>query len=163
MIRPERPGDEQAVYAVTEAAFGQKDEAELVNALRDAGALTISLLAWLGDRPVGHIAFSPVTVSGSVNWQAIALGPVSIVPDQQNEGIGSRLVRLGLAHCLAADQDVVFLLGHTTYYPRFGFRPAPPLGLICKWSQGDPFMVAELREGALAGRTGMVNFHKAFG
>lgn len=163
VIRPEQAGDEPAITDVIRAAFAGDEEVAIVDGLRQAGALTISLVAWLGDRPVGHIAFSPVQV-GEPAWPAIGLGPLAIIPGQQRLGIGGALTRLGLAHCLARDYDVVFLLGHTEYYPRFGFRPGPAIGLTCKWSTtGDHFMVAELREGALAGRQGLVQYHPAFG
>ena len=164
IIRPEQPGDEAAIAAVTTAAFGRPAEAELVDQLRAEGQLRISLVAWLEDEPVGHVAFSPVQIKYPVPFSALGLGPLSIVPDQQRHGIGGRLTRLGLAYCLAQEEPLVFLLGHPEYYPRFGFQPAPILGFTCKWARrGNHFMVAELRAGALAGRRGHVHFHPTFG
>ena len=163
-IRPEQPGDEKAIAAVTAAAFGRVAEAELVDQLRAEGQLRISLVAWLDDVAVGHVAFSPVHIKYPVPFSALGLGPLSIVPEQQRRGIGGQLTRLGLAYCLAQDEPLVFLLGHPEYYPRFGFRPAPILGFTCKWARrGNHFMVAALRDGALAGRRGQVHFHSAFG
>jgi putative acetyltransferase len=162
-VRPERAEDHAAVAALHERAFGQPAEARLVEALRAAGAATLSLVAERDGRVVGHVLFSPVVVQdGAHAWDAIGLGPVAALPEQQRGGIGSALVRAGLAACREHGHLVVFVLGHASYYPRFGFRPAVEAGL--RWEQGheESFFVAELASGALAGRRGVVRYRPEF-
>jgi putative acetyltransferase len=163
-LRPERPADAPAVHRVNELAFEQPAEADLVEALHAAGAAAISLVALVNDEIVGHILFSPVTVrSDEQTWPALALGPMAVLPEHQRQGIGTALVRAGLDACRDLGETVVFVLGHPEYYPRFGFTPAPPRGLTCRWPVPDEvFMVAELENGALAGRVGRVEYHPAF-
>lgn len=164
-VRPERPDDLTAIHAVNTAAFGRAAEADLVDALRANNHLTLSLVAERDGELVGHIAFSPATIaSPEGDWTALALGPLAVLPAHQRSGVGSALVRAGLTACLAMGHDVIFLLGHETYYPRFDFAPSKPKGV---WWANRPdeathFMVAELRRGALAGRTGAMRFAPEF-
>jgi len=165
IIRPERSDDWPGIHALNAAAFGRNAEADLVDALRANGHLTLSLVAERDGQIVGHIAFSPATIaSPDGDWMALALGPLAVLPAHQRSGVGSALVRAGLAACLAMVHDVVFLLGHETYYPRFGFAPSQPKG-VC-WAdhpdEATHFMVAELRPGALASRTGAMRFAPEF-
>ncbi len=160
-VRPEQPEDHAAVFEVNRRAFDTDAEARLVEALRPVARPLCSLVAVEGGQVVGHILFTPVTVAGTAG--AMALGPMAVVPEHQRRGIGSRLVRAGLDACRALGASVVFVLGHAAYYPRFGFRPAAPLGLRYKHPDFDPhFMVIELRPGALHGMTGEVVYHPAF-
>jgi putative acetyltransferase len=164
-IRPETPTDIEAIHHVNAAAFNEALEADLVDALRANGHLTLSLVAERDGEIVGHIAFSPATVSSpDGDWNALALGPLAVLPSHQRTGAGSALVHAGLAACLEIGHAVVFLLGHPTYYPRFGFAPSQPKGV---WWANRPddalyFMVAELRPNALAGRTGAMRFSPEF-
>jgi putative acetyltransferase len=162
-VRAEEQDDHAAIAALHERAFGQPAEARLVEALRAAGAATVSLVAERDGRVVGHALWSPVSVQeGSAAWSALGLGPVAALPELQRGGIGSALIRTGLAECLALGHHVVFVLGHASYYPRFGFRPAAEAGL--RWEHGheDSFFVAELAPGALAGRRGVVRYRPEF-
>ena len=163
-IRPETQADYDAVRNINEAAFETPTEAKLVDALRVSVAPYISLVAERDDDVLGHILFTPVTVdSGDTPWSALGLAPMAVAPGNQRHGIGSALVRAGLAECRRIDQPVVFVLGHPEYYPRFGFVPAPPLGLICEYPVPDEvFMVAELEPGAISSRTGLVRYAPAF-
>jgi putative acetyltransferase len=163
-IRSERAEDAGAVARVVEAAFERPDEARLIEALRPLRPECISLVALVGDELLGHILFTRVDVrSPEGDWQALGLAPVSVDPAHQGAGLGSALVRAGLGRCADAGEDVVFVLGHAAYYPRFGFRPAGPLGLHYRSPVFDPsFFVAELRDGALAGRRGHVEYQPAF-
>jgi putative acetyltransferase len=134
-----------------------------VAALRAAGAATLSLVAEQDGRVAGHALFSPVTVTGAAAaWSALGLGPVAVLPELQRGGIGDALVRAGLAECRAQGHEVVFVLGHADYYPRFGFRPAASAGL--RWEHGheESFFVAELAPGALGGREGVVRYRPEF-
>jgi len=162
-IRPEEPRDHARVREIVAAAFGQPDEARLVDALRGRVDPEISLVAETPDgRVVGHIFFSPVHVGGDGRC-AMGLAPVSVDPACQNAAIGSRLCREGLEACRALGEDVVFVLGHPSYYPRFGFQPARPHGLYYEDERFDgAFFVAELAPGALDGFRGEVRYHPAF-
>ncbi len=163
-VRPETQADFDAVRHINEAAFETPAEAKLVDALRVSVAPFISLVAERDGDVLGHILFTPVTVDfGDTPWSALGLAPMAVAPANQRQGIGSALVRSGLAECRRIDQPVVFVLGHPEYYPRFGFVPAPPLGLTCEYPvPDDVFMVAELEPGALKDRTGLVRYAPAF-
>ncbi len=163
-IRAERPADTAAIRAVNIEAFGRALEADLIDSLRVSGVSILSLVAESGAEIVGHILFTPVRVDdGSGGWPAAALGPMAVRPDRQQQGIGSALVRNGLEICARQGDEIVFVLGHPAFYPRFGFKPAAPLGLLWEHPVPEPvFMVLELAGGALAGRTGIVRYHPAF-
>ena len=162
-IRLEAPGDAAAIHQVNLLAFGQPQEADLVDALRRNGGLTISLVAIQDSRIVGHIAFSPVTITSDTIIDAIGLAPMAVVPEYQNTGIGSQLVEARLNACHNTPYGVVVVLGHPPYYPRFGFTPAKPYGIV--WEHDVPeevFMVHELQAGALAQTQGMVKYRPEF-
>ena len=163
-VRAETSEDLGAVRRVNELAFDGGTEANLVDALRENGAAYVSLVAEEDGEVVGHILFSPLTVeSEGGGWEALGLAPMAVLPERQGRGVGSALVREGLEECLRRGREVVFVLGHADYYPRFGFRPAGTLGLICEFpSPEENFMVAELRPGALAGRKGLVRYRPEF-
>jgi putative acetyltransferase len=118
----------------------------------------------LDGETVGHIFFSPVTVeSGSGSFLALGLAPMAVLPGYQNRGIGSALVEKGLEECKKIGHNVVVVLGHAEFYPRFGFKVASSKGLRCEYDVPDEvFMVAELEEGALAGRVGVVRYRSEF-
>lgn len=130
-IRPEAPGDEATIFALTEAAFrdmpfSDGDEPELVNKLRANGDLTLSLVAEDAEQIVGHIAFSPVTISdGAIGWYG--LGPVSVWPELHKQGIGGALIKRGIADMRHKGAKGIVLLGSNAYYPRFGFKHEPQL------------------------------------
>ena len=161
-IRAERPGDHARVHEIVARAFGKEDEAVLVDRLRGKVQPEISLVAVHDDQIVGHIYFSPVLV-GDAAKPAIALGPVAVDPDCQQRAVGLQLCRQGLEECRSLSEPVVFVLGHSTYYPRFGFEPARPHGLFYKNEGFDPaFFVAELEPGALRGFAGEVCYRPEF-
>ncbi len=164
-VRREKSGDAMAMRRVLEQAFGRRNEADLVDALRGAEIPLVSLVAVCDEQVVGHILFSPVTVeSDDTRFHAVALGPMAVLPTHQNQGIGSELVRRGLEECRLAGHEVVFVLGHPNFYPRFGFVPAKQYGIRCEYNvPDDVFMALELRESALTGRTGTVKYQPEFG
>ena len=165
IVRRERPDDRVAIRAVNELAFGSPVEADLVDALRARGQATLSLVAVEAERVVGHVLFSPVTIqSGGERVAALGLGPMAVLPTHQRQGIGSLLVRTGLAACRDAGHGCVVVLGHPEYYPRFGFTPARRHGVA--WEHPAPdeaFMLLELRDGALGGRGGIARYQPEFG
>jgi len=131
-IREERNEDADAIRRITAAAFAQAPhssgtESRIIDALRDAGALTVSLVATGDDGSfVGHVAFSPVRIDGEAGrWYG--LGPVSVVPEMQRQGIGSALIREGLARLAALDAEGCVALGDPAYYSRFSFVSDPAL------------------------------------
>jgi putative acetyltransferase len=164
-IRAETEADYAAVRRINEAAFGQAAEADLVEALRREASPYISLVAELDKKIVGHIFFSPVSIeSENENFTALGLAPMAVLPEYQNQSIGSQLVTQGLKECQRLGHDVVVVLGHAEYYPRFGFVPASQKNLGSEYDVPDEvFMVAELKAGALDGRQGLVKYHPAFG
>lgn len=164
VIRPEKPEDIELIRNIYEQAFGQENESKLVDKLRNRGALTISLVAVRGSEVVGHIAFSPVVVESETSvFTAIALAPMAVLPAYQRRGIGSQLFRDGLEECRRLSQEIVFLVGHWNYYPRFGFVSAKLKGVDCEFEvPEEAWMILELREEALAGRRGTVKFDPEF-
>ncbi len=163
-IRQEMPTDVSAIHELNVAAFAQSTEADIVDFLRDAGALRYSLVAIDGMEIVGHLAFSPVTISdGSRVVDALGLGPMAVSPSCQRHGIGTRLVNFWLEQLAEERDNLVVVVGHPDYYPRFGFRRAKPYGIRREHDVPDEaFMVLELRRGALDQISGVVRFHPVF-
>jgi len=163
VIREEQPGDWQQVRKVNEAAFERSDEADLSDRLRQEGVVLLSLVAELDSQIVGHIMFSRMTVEtaqGPVG--AVSLAPMAVLPDRQGRQVGSQLVRRGLAELRDRGEQIVIVLGHKHYYPRFGFSPEKARLLVSPFPP-EAFMALELSEGALAGLEGTVKYAGAFG
>ncbi|MBZ9935346.1 N-acetyltransferase [Mesorhizobium sp. BR1-1-16] len=163
VLRDEQPADVEAIATLTTAAFAGRPyssgtEAAIVDALRAADALTISLVAAdAEDGVIGHVAFSPATIGGDASgW--FALGPVSVDPQCQGEGIGTALVTAGLERLRNAGAKGCILLGAAAYYRRFGFEHdlsvtlegLPPGHLMVQWFGAER-------------ATGEARFHPAFG
>lgn len=161
-IRDETDADIPVITEVTREAFktlevSRQTEHYIILALRAAGALAVSLVAETEGRIVGHIAFSPVTISdGSRDWYA--LGPISVLPAYQRKGIGTALIHEGLERLRALNAGGCCLVGHPNYYPRFGFRNVE--GLECQGIPREAFFAICFR-GAYP--RGNVHFHEAFG
>lgn len=164
MIRLEETTDHASVAAVIEAAFGQPEEARLVEALRHSAEPFISLVYEADGSVIGHIFFSPITLeSAPANRTAMGLAPMAVLPGHQNQGIGSQLVNAGLDRCRELGFSLVFVVGHPEYYPRFGFVPGVSKGFRCEFAVRDEvFMVAELEPGAADGKSGMIKYMKEF-
>ena len=162
-IRPERAADIPVIHALNRAAFETATEAELVDALRDQAEPIVSLVADDRGSIVGHILFSPVTLSGGRGLKIMGLAPMAVLPAEQRRGIGSALVRAGLEHCTQLGCGAVVVLGHPEYYPRFGFIPASQFGVTCEYDvPDDVFMVCELAPEAMRGESGTIRYHAAF-
>jgi putative acetyltransferase len=163
-IRSEQPEDITAIHEVHELAFGRPDEADLVGILCARGKATLSLVAVENGRIVGHILFSPVTIeSGDRTFPAVGLAPMAVLPGQQRRGIGGRLVKAGLVECRNAGYDCVVVLGHPTYYPRFGFVPASRYGIRSEYEVPDEaFMILAWQPEVLRDRSGVVRYQPEF-
>lgn len=163
-IRAEQAEDHESIRRVVELAFGKPNEADLVEALRKYAHPHISLVAVVDGQVVGHIFFSPVSIESEGDaFTAIGLAPLAVLPDYQNKGIGTELAWAGLRECKLLGHDVVVVLGHPEYYPRFGFVPAARKGIRSEYDVPDEvFMVAELTPGTLKGREGLVKYHPEF-
>jgi putative acetyltransferase len=162
-IRTEEPKDYAAVHAVNVSAFETPAEANLVEVLRREAHPVVSLVAEEGGAIVGHIMFSPASLSDHDKLKIMGLGPVAVVPEQQRKGIGSALINAGLEKCKGLGFGAVIVLGHSEYYPRFGFIPTVRYGIRCEYEVPEEvFMVTELQPGYLQGATGTVHYHAAF-
>jgi putative acetyltransferase len=162
-VRSERDGDADQIRLVHERAFGGPAEADIVDALRGSvGAL--SLVAVVDDRIAGHVLFTPVHIDGvSPHGAALGLAPLAVLPERQRLGVGSALVRAGLDACRSHGCGIVVVLGHSEYYPRFGFVPASTAGLACEFPvPEEAFMVLELKPGTVAATRGTVRYHPRF-
>ncbi|OGO30089.1 MAG: GNAT family N-acetyltransferase [Chloroflexi bacterium RBG_16_54_11] len=163
LIRNEEPKDYLAVHRINASAFTTPAEADLVDVLRKEAYPTISLIAEENGEPVGHIMFSPVTLSGDTDLLIMGLGPMAVVSEQQSKGIGSTLVRIGLEKCKQLGYGAVVVLGHPWFYPRFGFLPSLRFGIDSEYDVPEEiFMVIELEPGYLQGASGTIRYHPAF-
>ena len=161
ILRSERPQDAEAIRRLTQAAFAAAPhasgtEAAIIDALRRDGQLSLSLVADEAEGIIGHLCFSPVRIAGQdCGW--FGLGPVSVAPDRQNQGIGSTLIREGLSRLRNMAANGCVVLGDPGYYARFGFTHAP--GLTFDGAPPEYFL-----QGTFSGSTpfGPVTYHPAF-
>lgn len=160
-IRPEQAADSAPIGAVHRAAFPTPLEAQLVDALRAAGLLTVSLVAAAQRDILGHVAFSPVAVAG-VHGQGLGLAPLAVQPRVQKQGIGAALVRAGLEGCRRLGAPFVVVLGEPAYYRRFGFAPASRWRLGNEYGAADEFMALELVAGGIPREGGLVQYAAPF-
>jgi putative acetyltransferase len=163
-VREATAADRESICAVHTAAFGRSDEADLVERLIDAGDAMLSLVAVDDDLVVGHVLFSALalTMDDGRALQTAALAPVAVVPQRQRSGIGTALVREGLGRLRARGIAAAIVLGHSDYYPRFGFSAEFARKLRGPFS-GPAWMAAELQPHALANVSGAVRYPDAFG
>ena len=162
-IRSENESDRNAIRLINEAAFARGDEADLVDALHAGGSALLSLVAELDSRPVGHLLFSRMSIEtkgGSI--PAVALAPIAVVPESQGKGVGSRLIQHGIRLLQQRSERIVIVLGHPSYYQRFGFSTEKARFLESPFPP-DAFMALELELGALEGVRGQVKYPPAFG
>jgi putative acetyltransferase len=162
IVRAESADDYGGIRQVNEAAFGTSEEADLIDALRTGGDVLVSLVAELERRIIGHILFSRMSIdTKTAAIPAVALGPIAVAPLYQRQGVGGRLIERGLRELRSVGERIVIVLGHPTYYPRFGFsserarsleHPFPP----------EAFMALELTPGAVDGVSGRVRYPPAF-
>lgn len=158
-IREERPHDHDAIRDIVSRSCGSA-EARLVDRLRSNGAVLLSLLAILDEKPVGHILYSPATIG---NVAGAGLGPMGVMPAHQRRGIGSRLVETGNRMLAERGCPFIVVLGHAAFYPRFGFVPATTQGVTCVWPVPDNvFMIRTLDAARMQGVTGTAHYRDEF-
>jgi putative acetyltransferase len=166
MIRIERTEDIEAIHMVNRLAFGQEDEALLVQRIRESSGFIpeLSLVAVKDSQIVGHILFSQIYIdTPKTEVPVLSLAPMAVLPEFQNSGIGSQLVMTGLEKCRDLGHKIVVVIGHPQYYPHFGFGPARQKNLDISFPVPDEaFMVCELVPDALNGIEGKVKFPPEF-
>jgi putative acetyltransferase len=164
-IREEKKEDYDAVQIVNDRAFGTPEEGRIINILREVCQETLSLVAVSDEKIVGHIFFSPVTIDQE-DTQVIGMGlaPMAVLPEFQNQGIGSLLAKEGLRRIKETECPFIIVLGHINYYPRFGFERASKYGLKCQWDgvPDEAFMVLVLNKSTIAGISGVAKYRSEF-
>jgi len=162
-IRPETLTDRQAIRDLNRAAFETEAEANLVDALRAGGYDKVSMVAVVENEIVGHILFSPVLiVTNDGMIDALSLAPLAVLPGDQRQGVGSKLVVEGLINCRQRGHKIVTVLGHQQFYPRFGFSADLAKSLASPFGGGEAWMALELVPGCLTGITGRVEYSPPF-
>ena len=165
-IVEEGPEDISGIRLVNQLAFGENYEADVVALLRENCPSILSLVARQGDEVVGHILFSPARIVQVEGWTVtgMGLGPLAVHPENQGKGIGSALCQVGMQNVASAGQPFVVVLGHPTYYPRFGFVKASTYGIRCafKGVPDDAFMICILDVDTMSGVTGTAYYRQEF-
>jgi len=159
LVREATAEDHAEIHAVVAAAFGQPDEADLVDALRIDGDALVELVAEDGSFIVGHILFSPLLTDTDRRFAALA--PLAVPPDRQGQGVGTLLMQVGHELCRKAGVEAVIVLGHPDYYSRAGYSAAAARAVTSPFS-GPSFMALALTPGALDTPV-TVTYPKAFG
>ncbi|GAB4406614.1 MAG: N-acetyltransferase [Microscillaceae bacterium] len=164
-IRPEEHSDFEPVRALNILAFNRTDEANLIDRIRDEKEYlpALSFVAVFETKIIGHIMLSKITI-GVHSEGLVALAPMAVLPDFQNQNIGSQLVVHAIAEAKKAGLSAIVVLGHPNYYPKFGFVRASLKGITCPY-EGVPdesFLVNELYDNSLEGISGMATYSPAF-
>ncbi len=160
MIRPETPEDVDAISRLHISSFPSDAESRLVDELRRANHLQVSLVAEESGEIIGHVAISPVTTHTRVAGSGLA--PVAVLEEHRRQGIAASLIRAGLESCRVAGIDWVVVLGDPAYYRRFGFLPAAEFGLVDEYGGGPAFQIIALRAGSIPVNAGTVRYAPEF-
>ncbi|MCK8487404.1 N-acetyltransferase [Paenibacillus sp. MBLB2552] len=168
IIRTETNSDYDEVFKLNYLAFGNReDESKLIERIRLSNEFIpeLSLVAEINKEIVGHILLSKATVEGQGKKSiVIVLAPIAVKPNFQKQGIGSSLIEEGIRRCKALGYGILLLIGHPSYYPRLGFKPARKYGLELKQFEvpDEVFMVYEVENGKLQEINGELKYPKAF-
>ena len=164
LISAEQKDYAMAVHRLNASAFETTAEGDLVDKLRAQAQPIVSLTAEIDKQIVGHILFSPVTLSGNPSLILMGLAPMAVFPEEQGNGIGTALVYAGLKQCRNLNAVAVVVLGHPEYYPRFGFLPSSKFNIDSEYDvPKELFMLQELETNALKDKNGRIKYHPAFG
>ena len=164
-IREEIFQDVDAIRTVNEKAFGQPQEANIIDRLRANCEGLLSLVALQDEKIIGHILFSPVTIEdhhGILN--GVGLAPMAVLPEFQRQGIGSKLIKAGIEILKTSGCPFIIVLGHPEYYPRFGFEPTSHYGIRSQW-EGVPdnaFMILWLGKSRINDMSGIAKYRDEF-
>jgi putative acetyltransferase len=162
-IRPATAADIPAICQIHRAAFDGPIEARIVELLHERGKAPISLVASVNDRPVGHVLFSPIEFAAPLaSVRCLGLAPIGVLPEHQRQGIGSKLINVGLSQCRDMRVAAVFVLGDANYYSRFGFVHATTFGVGNEYNADEHFMALELIPGSLASVHGVAKYAPEF-
>lgn len=157
--------DIEAIRAINEKAFGQPQEANLVDKLRSNCDGLLSLVALQDEKIIGHILFSPVTIEGHQGiLKGMGLAPMAVVPEFQRQGVGSQLVETGIEILKKSNCSFIIVLGHPEYYPRFGFEPASRYGIESQWESvpDNAFMILWLDKTIMNQVSGVAKYRDEF-
>jgi putative acetyltransferase len=165
IIRQEKPEDIDDIHALNELAFGQHQEANIIDKLRINCDNLLSLVAIENEKVVGHILFSPVEIEGQHGIiRGMGLAPMAVLPEMQRKGIGTQLVKSGIDNLRKLQCPFVIVLGHPEYYPRFGFERASLYGIKCQWESipDDAFMILWLDKSKMNRVSGLAKYRDEF-
>lgn len=160
-IRPEQPGDEEGIRHIHQTAF-EGEEWRLVDMLRERGKNIVSLVACDGNNIFGHVLFTEVSIEPPAPFRGVGLAPVAVLPEWQGQGYGALLCLEGLNACANLGYDFAVVLGHTEYYPRFGFKKASLFGIGNQYGVDEPFMAIAFKPGVLGAFKGIVKYQPEF-
>jgi putative acetyltransferase len=162
LIRQPHASEREAILAVHRAAFGRDDEARLVAQLHAAGRNSAEWLAEQDGDIIAHVLFSPIRIEHGDDGKSLGLAPMAVMPAWQRRGVGKQLIHAALQALRSMDFRSIVVLGDPEYYGRFGFVPASSHGLHDTYGGGDAFMILTLRDGALQGYQGQVDYAPEF-
>ena len=165
IIRQEKPGDINDIHALNELAFGQPQEANIIDKVRVNCDNLLSLVAIENEKVVGHVLFSPVEIEGQQGiMRGMGLAPMAVLPKIQRKGIGTQLVRSGIENLRKMQCPFIIVLGHPEYYPRFGFERASLYGIKCRWEgiPDDAFMILWLDKSTMNPVSGLAKYRDEF-
>ena len=165
-IREERKNDYDEIKKINDFAFGQENEGKMVEALRKTldYNLKLSLVAEIKNKIMGYILFYPIIIKNEKEeFAVLSLAPMAVLPEYQNKGIGSKLVRRGIEIAREYGFGAVIVVGHPKYYPRFGFKPASNWGMQLPFDvPDDVFLALELKKNYLKSCSGKVEYPKEY-
>jgi len=165
-IRHERKNDYDEIKRINDLAFGQENEGKMIEALRKTSNYDtrLSLVAILDNNIIGHILFYQVKIkTNQGKLTVLSLAPIAVHPHYQNKGIGSQLVRKGIEVAKDCGFDAIIVVGHPTYYPRFGFKKASIYEIKCPFEVPDEaFLALEIKENILKNCKGTIEFPKEY-
>ena len=165
IIRQEKPEDIDDIHALNELAFGQPQEANIIDKLRINCDNLLSLVVIENEKVVGHILFSPVEIEGQHGIiRGMGLAPMAVLSEMQHKGIGTQLVKSGIENLREMQCPFIIVLGHPEYYPRFGFERASLYGIKCQWEgiPDDAFMILWLDKSKINRVSGLAKYRDEF-